>query len=80
VLDLKTYPAPNSKSARWARRTQRDNDKVVQSGYACLGSYHAKTGYAAYPLRAQIDPERHRAVALWNREYRVNFTTAPLAQ
>jgi len=80
LLDLKTYPAPELEVCLVGAPDAEDNDTVVQSGYVCLGSYNAKTSYAAYPLPQQIDLQRHRAVAIWSRAYRVNFTTAPLAQ
>ena len=57
-----------------------DNDTALQSGMVCVGSYGSSPVYAAYPLPAEIDLKRYRAVTIWSSEYRVNFTTAALSK
>src|SRR5882724_6809756 len=71
LLGVKTYPAPELEVCLVGAPDAEDNETVRQSGFVCLGSYNARIGYAAYTLPAQIDLKRHRAVAIWSREYQV---------
>ena len=80
LLDVRTYPAEDLEVCLIGAPDAEDNDTVVQAGQVCLGSYSSKTAYAAYPLPAQLDLERYRAVTIWSRRYGVNFTTAPLGR
>jgi hypothetical protein len=78
LLDVKTYPAEDLEVCLFGAPDAEDNDTVVQAGQICLGSYSSKAAYAAYPLPRELDLLRYRAVTIWSRRYRVNFTTAPL--
>ena len=78
LLDVKTYPAPDLEVCLVDAPDAEDNDTVVQAGSICLGRYDPRAAFVTYPVPATVDTGRYRAVAIWNRAYGVNFTTAPL--
>ena len=78
LLNVRTYPGSDLEVCLVAAPDAEDNDTVRQEGFVCLGGFHPRTGYAAYPLPAGLDLEKYRAVSIWSPEYGVNFTTAPL--
>jgi len=79
LLDLKTYPGEDLEVCLVGAPDAEDNDTVRDSQPVCLGAYQARTAYESYAVPATVDLERYRAVAIWSRSLRVNFTTAPLA-
>ncbi|MDX2150713.1 MAG: DM13 domain-containing protein [Bryobacteraceae bacterium] len=80
IVNLKTYPGSMLQVCLVAAPDAEDNDTVLASGHVCLGPWlGAKTGLGVYPVPAALDLNRYRAVSIWQPEYRVNFTTAPLA-
>lgn len=56
-----------------------ENETVEKSEQLLLGELQKAEGDQSYPLPDDLDLTRYRAVVIWNRKYRVNFTTAPLA-
>jgi hypothetical protein len=55
-----------------------ENETVETAGFVSLGALESAQGDQTYPLPAGLDLTRYRAVTIWSRKYRVNFTTAPL--
>jgi hypothetical protein len=55
-----------------------DSATVKQAGYVELGSLHGNEGDQNYPLPANLDIGKYRAVTIWCRRFSVNFATAPL--
>lgn len=78
LLGVKTYPSTELDVCLVAAPDAEDNDTVRRSGFLCVGEFRAKAESVAYPLPPQFQPRLHRAVAIWNRGFGVNFTTAPL--
>ncbi len=78
LLDFQTYPAPDLQVCLFAAPDAEDNEVVHQSAPVCLGNVDPRMAYHAYPVPAALDLNRYRAVAIWSRDYQVNFTTAPL--
>jgi hypothetical protein len=56
-----------------------DNETVEFAGFIPLGNLKTIEGDQSYAVPHSIDLRRYRAVAIWNRKYRVNFMTAPLS-
>lgn len=75
---FKTYPAPDLDVCLVSARDAEDTETVVNSGFVCLGPIAETQAYASFPVPAGLDLDRHRAVAIWSRRHRTNFTTAPL--
>ena len=76
LLDLKTYPSNDLQVCLIAAPDAEDNETVVRSSPVCLGSF----GNFAFDIPKDLDLNRYRAVVIWDRSYKVNFTTAPLAK
>lgn len=55
-----------------------ENQTVVNSSVFVLGRLQQATGNQEYSLPADLDLTHFGAVTIWNKKYRVNFTTAPL--
>jgi len=56
-----------------------ENETVVNSEYRSLGALESSAGDQSYPLPADLDLHKYRAVTIWSSRYLVNFTTAPLS-
>lgn len=55
-----------------------ENETVEKSEFVSLGALQSIEGDQCYPAPSIFDLNRYRAVTIWNRKYRVNYTTAPL--
>ncbi len=55
-----------------------ENETVEKSEFVPLGALQSFEGDQIYPLPSDLDLNKYRAVTIWNRKYRVNYTTAPL--
>jgi hypothetical protein len=51
---------------------------VRAAGFVTLGVLKGNVGNQAYPVPADVDLARFRAVTVWCRRFGVNFATAPL--
>lgn len=56
-----------------------ENESVERAAPVLLGELQTAAGDQTYVLPDAVDLTAYRAVTVWNRKYRVNFTTAPLA-
>lgn len=57
-----------------------ENEAVERSAFVPLGEWRPGETRLIYQVPAELDLTRYRAVTIWNRQYHVNFTTAPLHQ
>lgn len=57
----------------------KDNATVTKAGFIDLGSIKGNQGDQNYPLPANADLSRYRAVTIWCARFNVNFGTAPLS-
>ena len=55
-----------------------DADTVLDAGFLDLGTLKGNRGNQTYELPPNFDPEVHRAVSIWCRQFTANFVTAPL--
>lgn len=55
-----------------------ENESVERAGFIALGPLRGAEGDQSFDVPIGIDLNRYRAVTIWSRKYRVNFTTAPL--
>jgi len=55
-----------------------ENESVERAGFIALGPLGGNAGDQSFEVPIGIDLNRYRAVTIWSRKYRVNFTTAPL--
>ena len=55
-----------------------DADTVINAGFVDLGPLKGNQGDQTYELPPDFDPEVHRAVSIWCRQFSANFVTAPL--
>lgn len=55
-----------------------DADTVVNAGFVNLGQLKGNQGNQTYELPPDFDPEVHRSVSIWCRQFTANFVTAPL--
>lgn len=56
-----------------------ENESVERAGFIALGPLRGNEGDQSFDVPIGIDLNRYRAVTIWSRKYRVNFTTAPLS-
>jgi len=56
-----------------------ENESVESTERILLGDLLTAEGDQTYLLPDDVDLTVYRAVTIWNKKYRVNFTTAPLA-
>ena len=56
-----------------------ENESVELAEPVALGDLLSPEGDQTYLVPDDVDLTAYRAVTVWNRKYRVNFTTAPLA-
>jgi Electron transfer DM13 len=56
----------------------RENESVEKAGFIALGPLRDAERDQRFEVPIEIDLRRYRAVTIWSRKYRVNFTTAPL--
>ncbi|MFN7947674.1 MAG: DM13 domain-containing protein [Blastocatellia bacterium] len=57
-----------------------ENEAVERAAFVPLGEWRPGQARLIYQVPAEVDLARYRAVTIWNRQYHVNFTTAPLRQ
>ncbi|MCI0389896.1 MAG: DM13 domain-containing protein [Acidobacteria bacterium] len=57
-----------------------ENETVEKSEFVPLGALQSSEGDQSYAVPAELDLNKYRAVTIWNRKYRVNYTTAPLTK
>lgn len=55
-----------------------ENESVERAGFITLGPLRAAEGDQSFNVPVGVDLHRYRAVTIWSRKFRVNFTTAPL--
>ncbi|HMG34995.1 MAG TPA: DM13 domain-containing protein [Blastocatellia bacterium] len=55
-----------------------ENETVENANSLSLGSLESVEGDQSYELPDGLELGKYRAVTIWSRRYRVNFTTAPL--
>jgi hypothetical protein len=55
-----------------------ENETIERSEFVPLGTLQSSQGDQSYSVPADLDLNKFRAVTIWNRKYRVNYTTAPL--
>ncbi len=55
-----------------------ENESVERAGFIALGPLRGAEGDQSFDVPIELDLHRYRAVTIWSRKYRVNFTTAPL--
>ena len=56
-----------------------ENESVELAEPITIGDLLSNEGEQSYLLPDDVDLKAYRAVTIWNKKYRVNFTTAPLA-
>ena len=56
-----------------------ENETVEKSEHIVLGDLKNTEGNQSYALPDDLDLRKYRAVTIWSRKHRVNFTTAPLS-
>jgi len=76
--NLSVDNGPNLHVYVLAAEDATDNQTVQNSRRLELGALKGNKGGQTYPLPAEFDPSRHRAVTVWCRRFGVNFATAPL--
>jgi Electron transfer DM13 len=78
LVDFRTYPATDLEVRLIGATDAFDNETVENSAPISVGSLKATTADEGYELPDALDLIKYRAVTVWSRKYRVNFTTAPL--
>jgi hypothetical protein len=78
LAGLRTGAGANLQVCLIAAPDAFENETVERSGFITLGDLQKIEGDQSYPMPKEIDLNRYRAVTIWNRKYRVNYTTAPL--
>ncbi|HUB26860.1 MAG TPA: DM13 domain-containing protein, partial [Tepidisphaeraceae bacterium] len=78
IANLRTAMRPDLVVYLVSARDAFDNETVTSSRILSLGNLHGDAANQVYPLPLGIDPRQFHSVTIWSRQYRVNFTTAPL--
>lgn len=78
VRGLRTGQSPDLVVAMVRAADARDNEDAERAGLVIAGKVPPGQGDFVVPLPEGVQPESHRAVAIWNVRYHVNFATAPL--
>jgi hypothetical protein len=77
--DFQTSNGPDVRVYLVAANDATDNDTVQRAGFVELGPIKGNQGDQNYPVPADLDLSRYRAVTIWCHRFNVNFGTAPLA-
>lgn len=80
LTGFRTAPNPELLVGLIAAPDAFENETIERSGFVPLGELRQSEGEMIYPVPAGLDLNRYRAVTIWSRKYRVNFTTAPLRE
>lgn len=80
LTGFRTYPAHDLEVRLIAAPDAFENETVENSEFVSLGDLQTAEGDSVYSLPSDLDLDKYRAVTIWSRKYRVNFTTAPLKQ
>jgi electron transfer DM13 len=81
VLELTGFETSNGPDLQLylvAARDANDAASVKTAGFVTLGALKGNVGNQVYPVPADLDLDRYRAVTVWCRRFGVNFATAPL--
>lgn len=78
LTDFSTYAADELEVRLIAAADAFENDTVEQTDFISLGALQSVAGDQGYGLPEGADWQKYRAVVIWSRKHRVNFTTAPL--
>ena len=78
LIGFRTYPACDLEVRLIAAPDAFDNETVDKSDPIPLGELQMIDGVQTYTLPVDLQLTQYRAVTIWSRKYRVNFTTAPL--
>ncbi len=80
LTGFRTYPGRDLEVRLIAAPDALENETVENSEFISLSDLQTAEGDSTYPLPSDLDLNKYRAVTIWSRKYRVNFTTAPLKQ
>jgi hypothetical protein len=78
LTDFETSNGPDVRVLLIAARDATDDDGVERSAPIELGKLKGNLGDQNYPVPAEVDLARYRAVAIWCHRFGVNFGAAPL--
>ncbi|MEW6207179.1 MAG: DM13 domain-containing protein [Acidobacteriota bacterium] len=78
LIGFRTYPGTDLEVRLIAAPDALENETVENSEFVSLGDLQTAEGDSFYRLPSDLDLNKYRAVTIWSRKYRVNFTTAPL--
>lgn len=81
VLELTGFETSNGPDLQIylvAARDAHDAASVKAAGFVTLGALKGNIGNQVYPVPADVDLDRYRAVTVWCRRFAANFATAPL--
>jgi hypothetical protein len=79
LTGFKTSNGPDVHVYLVAGPDAKDNDTVKKAGFIDLGKIKGNQGDQNYPVPADVDLQKYRAVTIWCARFGVNFGTAPLA-
>ena len=76
--DFQTSNGPDVHVYLVAANDASDSETVKKAGFLELGLLKGNIGDQNYPIPAEVDLAKYRAVTIWCKRFSVNFATAPL--
>jgi len=78
LTNFETSNGPDVRVLLIAAADATDSETIPHSAPVELGKLKGNIGDQNYPIPAEIDLARYRAVTIWCQRFSVNFGTAPL--